>query len=226
MVKPGGTGKPRLAISARLAPLPPSRSRRPALPSALPSPKVNTHLPDFTASVAGLLATILATGLAGVFARLFFSALRAVADGAAFAPGGADGFDFTAVFFDLATALAMTDNHPQRGGEVARLTPLWAVPRKVRRRVSTLHVEPLQEPKADQAVENQEDRDHQIEQPRHDQNQQARDHGHDRRNVSDGQGHLKRLRDGCDFGAVKRRIEAAFYLSVRFPDRRRVRLHQ
>src|SRR6267143_1614356 len=48
MVKPGGTGRPRLAISARLAPLPPRRSRSPALPSALPSPKVNTHWPDLT----------------------------------------------------------------------------------------------------------------------------------------------------------------------------------
>ena len=36
----GGTGKPRLAISARLAPLPPSRSRKLASPSALPSPNV------------------------------------------------------------------------------------------------------------------------------------------------------------------------------------------
>ena len=36
MVKPGGTGRPRLLISARLAPLPPSRSRIFAVPSALP----------------------------------------------------------------------------------------------------------------------------------------------------------------------------------------------
>src|SRR5690242_7253174 len=34
MVKPGGTGSPRLAISARLPPLPPSRSLRSLLPSA------------------------------------------------------------------------------------------------------------------------------------------------------------------------------------------------
>src|SRR5262245_59978223 len=47
MVKPGGTGRPRFAISARPAPLPPSSSRRAALPSARPSPKVKTHLPDF-----------------------------------------------------------------------------------------------------------------------------------------------------------------------------------
>src|ERR1700685_2012323 len=98
MVKPGGTGKPRLAISARLAPLPPSRSRNPALPSALPSPKVNTHLPDFATSAAGLAAAILLTGfgadlatdlgagLGAGLAGLFFTALRALAD-------GADGFD-------------------------------------------------------------------------------------------------------------------------------------
>src|SRR5690606_27377005 len=45
MVKPGGTGRPRLLISARLAPLPPRRSRMSARPSALPSPKAYTHLP-------------------------------------------------------------------------------------------------------------------------------------------------------------------------------------
>src|SRR5262245_37801858 len=43
MVKPGGTGRPRLAISARPAPLPPSRSRMSARPSALPLPKRYTH---------------------------------------------------------------------------------------------------------------------------------------------------------------------------------------
>src|SRR5579863_1199409 len=98
MVKPGGTGRPRLAISARLAPLPPSKSRNSALPSALPSPKVNTHLPDFAASAAGLPAATLpagfGAGLTGFLAGLFFSALRAEADGAAFARTGADDFDF------------------------------------------------------------------------------------------------------------------------------------
>src|SRR5712692_5368242 len=97
MVKPGGTGRPRLAISARLAPLPPRRSRRPALPSALPSPKLNTHWPD-------LPPEGFAAGLTGAFA----SALRAA--GAAFR-AGADGFEFAAifiaVFLDFATALAM-----------------------------------------------------------------------------------------------------------------------
>src|SRR4030042_1404728 len=44
MVKPEGTGMPRLVISARLAPLPPSRSFIPALPSAFPSPKKKTYL--------------------------------------------------------------------------------------------------------------------------------------------------------------------------------------
>src|SRR5476651_66246 len=123
MVKPGGTGKPRLAISARLAPLPPSKSRKPALPSALPSPKVNTHLPDFTASAAGLLATILLTGFGAALAGLFFNALRAFAGGAVFARTGMDGFDFTAVFFVFATALAMTDYNPQEGRKLRALHP-------------------------------------------------------------------------------------------------------
>src|ERR1019366_5677754 len=132
MVKPGGTGSPRLAISARLAPLPPSKSRNPALPSALPSPNVNTHLPDFAASVAGLLATTLLAGLGAGLAGLFFRALRARAGGAALAGAGMDGFDFAAVFLVFATALAMTANNPREGEEVARLTPLWAALRKPR----------------------------------------------------------------------------------------------
>src|SRR5215469_6255449 len=44
MVKPGGTGRPRLAISARPAPLPPRRLRMSARPSALPPPNAKTHL--------------------------------------------------------------------------------------------------------------------------------------------------------------------------------------
>src|SRR5689334_9481847 len=106
MVKPGGTGRPRLAISARLAPLPPSRSRRLAVPSALPSPKVKTHWPGFTTGLAwafamGLtvfadaFAAAFAAGFTGAFAAglagAFFSALRAA--GAAFL-AGTDGFDF------------------------------------------------------------------------------------------------------------------------------------
>src|SRR5947199_2091111 len=43
MVKPGGTGKPRFAISARPAPLPPRRLRISARPSAFPLPKLYTH---------------------------------------------------------------------------------------------------------------------------------------------------------------------------------------
>src|ERR1700753_3130894 len=116
MVKPGGTGRPRLAISARLAPLPPSRSRISALPSALPSPKGDTHLPGGPATAAGLFAAGLAAGFgvgltadfgAGL-AALFFSALRAAAGGAAFFRAGTDAFDFTAGFFGFATALALT----------------------------------------------------------------------------------------------------------------------
>src|ERR1700759_2247143 len=95
MVKPGGTGRPRLAISARLAPLPPSRLRMSARPSALPSPNVKTHLPAFGAS-AGRCGAF-ATGLGTAFFRGFL----------AVAAGFADGFDFAAIFFDFATALSM-----------------------------------------------------------------------------------------------------------------------
>src|SRR2546430_17120442 len=87
MVKPGGTGRPRLAISARLAPLPPSRSRISALPSALPSPNVNTHLPALAVTGAalagaallgaGFTATFGATGLVGAFETAFEAALAA-----------------------------------------------------------------------------------------------------------------------------------------------------
>src|ERR1700709_1016301 len=92
---PGGTAKPRLAISARLAPLPPSRSRMLALPSALPSPKVKTHLPDFTMSAAGFGAAEFAAAFAGGC----FNALRARARGADLARAGAAGFDFAVAFF-------------------------------------------------------------------------------------------------------------------------------
>src|SRR5881227_2065240 len=51
MVKPGGTGRPRLAISARPAPLPPRRLHMSARPSALPLPKPKTHF-----NLAGALA--------------------------------------------------------------------------------------------------------------------------------------------------------------------------
>src|SRR5437899_1243297 len=119
MVKPGGTGSPRLAISARLAPLPPSRSRISALPSALPSPNVNTHLPAFgalaagLAPAAGLAATTLPAGLLTGFGAglggLFLSAVRADAAGAGLARTATEDFDFTAVFLVFVTALAMTE---------------------------------------------------------------------------------------------------------------------
>src|SRR3546814_12704725 len=43
MVKPGGTGRPIPAISARFAPLPPSRFLSPAPPSETPPPKRYTY---------------------------------------------------------------------------------------------------------------------------------------------------------------------------------------
>src|ERR1700693_3922109 len=44
MVKPGGTGRPALVISAKPAPLPPRSSFILPLPSALPPPKEKTYL--------------------------------------------------------------------------------------------------------------------------------------------------------------------------------------
>src|SRR6185436_14662502 len=52
MVKPGGTGSPALVISARPAPLPPSRSFIVRLPSAFPAPKKYTCLFDLPAFAA------------------------------------------------------------------------------------------------------------------------------------------------------------------------------
>src|ERR1700722_11831387 len=146
MVKPGGTGSPRLAISARLAPLPPNRSRRPALPSALPSPKVKTHLSDFGAAETAGLGACFATGFVkGLVVRglavkglavkglavkglavkglaaTFFSGFRAVAAAAGFTRAGADAFDFAAIFFGLATALAMTWLIRERWGKFRAL---------------------------------------------------------------------------------------------------------
>src|SRR5262249_40532045 len=51
MVNPGGTGRPRPAISARFAPLPPSRFFIAALPSAVPPPKAYTKRAAFFAAV-------------------------------------------------------------------------------------------------------------------------------------------------------------------------------
>src|SRR2546421_6463797 len=69
MVKPAGTGRPRLAISARPAPLPPRRLRMSARPSALPCPKPKTHF-----DLAGALAE---SFLGGAFAGA--AGLRAAA---------------------------------------------------------------------------------------------------------------------------------------------------
>src|SRR3954454_2457674 len=110
MVKPGGTGRPRLAISARFAPLPPSRSRMLAWPSALPSPKVNTHLPALAVSPAGFAAATFGAS----FGAALFKGLRAPGGGADFARAGADGFDFAAAFLVFDPALAMAVRSPAR----------------------------------------------------------------------------------------------------------------
>src|SRR5260370_41140043 len=65
MVKPGGTGRLRLAISARPAPLPPRRLRMSARPSALPLPKPKTHFDLAGALAEGFLGGAFA-GAAGL----------------------------------------------------------------------------------------------------------------------------------------------------------------
>src|SRR6185295_3012471 len=64
MVNPGGTGRPSALISQRLAPLPPSRFRMSARPSAEPPPNRYTHFAIITfLLVVALLAGPLRFGL-------------------------------------------------------------------------------------------------------------------------------------------------------------------
>src|SRR5690349_16559432 len=126
MVKPGGTGRPRFAISARLAPLPPSRSRISDRPSALPSPNVKTHLPALAtlgvagaAFFAGFATNFGAAGLAAAFAADFAAGLAAALPaafgallGSALRAAGmafdlAEDFDFAGIFLGFEAALAI-----------------------------------------------------------------------------------------------------------------------
>src|SRR5262249_13730199 len=75
MVKPGGTGKPRFAISARPAPLPPRRLRMSARPSALPLPKLYTHLVSPGDLLRGS-SRARAEGLRPAAERVLFNRLR------------------------------------------------------------------------------------------------------------------------------------------------------
>jgi hypothetical protein len=77
---------------------------------------------------------ILPTGLAA----LFFNSLRALADGTGLARTVADGFDFAAIFFGLATALAMTENNPQEMKRWAPYTTLRG-PAQAAKPCSSLH---------------------------------------------------------------------------------------
>src|SRR5215471_15556779 len=115
MVKPGGTGRPRFAISARFAPLPPSRFRICALPSALPSPKPKTHFPFSCADLVCCLKVTLRAGLrdvAGRRAALVGRERRAIVLLAMMSPGRAvglggqstaDGWHATLVWHELTT---------------------------------------------------------------------------------------------------------------------------
>src|SRR5436305_970711 len=165
MVKPGGTGRPRLAISARLAPLPPSRSRMLALPSALPSPKVKTHLRDLAVSAAGFVAAGFGAALA------VLNGLRALAGAAGLM--GADSFDFAAAFFVFGAALAMAFRVSASGVEVAPYTTFCRFHARCGNPVSALHLQHLEQAETRQTDKNQIDRDHEIEEARHDQDEDA-----------------------------------------------------
>src|SRR5438128_5737422 len=78
IVNPGGTGNPALVISARPAPLPPSRSFISRLPSALPLPKKYTYFPRlFRAARTGVRALVFEVptfdGFTAVFIGIEFS---------------------------------------------------------------------------------------------------------------------------------------------------------
>ena len=55
--------------------------------------------------------------------------------------------------------------------------------------VSGVEVKPPEEAEPDQAVDNEKDRYHKIEEPRHDQDQKTRQDGQYRRDMGDGKGH-------------------------------------
>ena len=189
MVKPGGTGRPRLAISARLAPLPPSRSRRPALPSALPSPKVIDPLAGFyrlQPPACGPQPSWprpwrpLAAGLAGAF----FSALRA--DGAAARPW-AGPMALISLQISLQSSWTSRRLWPwiptirKRENDCAPYTTLRGSAQAAKPRFPALELQHLEHAETDQTDEDQVDRDDEIQQPRHDQDQNPRNQGNDRR---------------------------------------------
>jgi len=84
----------------------------------------------FAKVFGGAFAAVFAGPLAATLGAVFFSALRAETDGAAFARTGTDDFDFAAVFLSLEAALAMTCINPREEWEIARLTPFWTGRRK------------------------------------------------------------------------------------------------
>jgi hypothetical protein len=85
----------------------------------------------------------------------------------------------------------MTADHPRQEEGHSRLTPFWALARKVRALDSTLQMKPSEDAKSEQADANQIDRDHEIEQPRHEQNKDAGDQGNNGRNMRSRDGHRK-----------------------------------
>ena len=77
--------------------------------------------------------------------------------------------------------------------EVARVTPRLDGSAQGARAIWSLQVQPFKDTEADQADEDQINRDNEIKQPRHDQDQYARDQGNDGGHMRSGDGHLKFL---------------------------------
>jgi len=142
---------------------------------------VNTHLPAFAASVAGLLVAILPAGFGAGLAGPFFKALRALAGGAALARAGAEGFDFAAVFLRLRCGFGHDLQSIRERKETLRaLHHVWAVPAQGANPVSNVTSAAIfSSPRPIMAVENQKYRHHQMSSRGMIRISRARNHGHD-----------------------------------------------
>src|SRR5262249_17090884 len=178
MVKPGGTGKPRLAISARPAPLPPSRLRMSARPSALPLPKRYTHLPLVAALAAGALP---AAGLFG--AGLLVEGLSV---------------EGLAAAFDLASGAGLRPAPLRTGAGRAgfgcgRRDDGLSMESRVQRAERGSVDEMMDTVKARQPDDDEVDGDDIVQEPRNQQDQNASDECDQRRDMGSRDGHERLL---------------------------------
>src|SRR5262249_9964152 len=162
MVKPGGTGKPRLAISARPAPLPPKRLPMSARPSAFPLPTGDTH--------SGL-------GWAAAGARSRAAAWRPDA-------GRGD------ILFDrVRRDVTMEPRTSMRPALMITAAGADARAQFGRPAAGVSADEVIDAVQSNEADDDQVDGDDVVQQSRHDQDQNAGDEGNQRRNVGNGDSH-------------------------------------